>query len=205
MHADEVETDAALVRRLLAGQFPDWAGLAIEPVPSSGTDNALYRLGEDLVARLPRIAWAVGDVEKDLRWLPVLGPRLPVELPVPVAKGEPAEGYPWEWGVYSWLEGENPTAAAARNGPALAEDAARFIEALRAIDPLTRRKLAAAGRSTSRTSGPAPLSPTSVARSTPTLRPRRGRRRLQRLPGRGLPSGCTGISCLGTCSCAGAG
>jgi len=55
MHDDEVETDASLVRRLLGAQFPQWANLSIEPVPSAGTDNALYCLGEDMVVRLPRI------------------------------------------------------------------------------------------------------------------------------------------------------
>ncbi len=62
MHADEVDTDAALVGWLLAAQFPHWADLPIRPVPSAGTDNALYRLGEDLGARLPRIGWAVAAV-----------------------------------------------------------------------------------------------------------------------------------------------
>jgi aminoglycoside phosphotransferase (APT) family kinase protein len=135
MHADEIETDADLVRRLLAGQFPDWASLPIERVPSSGTDNALYRLGDEMVVRLPRIHWAVGGIDKDFSWLPVLGPRLPVATPVPLAKGAPAEGYPWEWGVYSWLEGENPTRAGADDAEGLADDAARFIEAMHAIDP----------------------------------------------------------------------
>ena len=60
MHPDEVKTDVALVRRVLAVQFPAWADLPIEPVPSRGTDNALYRLGEHMVVRLPRIHWAAG-------------------------------------------------------------------------------------------------------------------------------------------------
>ena len=58
MHADEIETDLGLVRRLLAAQFPHWAELAIAPVASSGTDNAIYRLGEDMAVRMPRIIWA---------------------------------------------------------------------------------------------------------------------------------------------------
>ena len=48
MHADEVDTDVVLVARLLTTQFPQWADLPIEPVPSAGTDNALYRLGDDM-------------------------------------------------------------------------------------------------------------------------------------------------------------
>lgn len=134
MHAEEVHTDAALVRRLLEGQFPQWAELPIERVPSTGTDNALYRLGDDLVARLPRIHWAVGSVAKDLRWLPLLAPLLPVEIPVPLAKGLPAEGYPWEWGVYPWLAGANPTVGGIPDAEALARELAQFVAAVRRID-----------------------------------------------------------------------
>jgi aminoglycoside phosphotransferase (APT) family kinase protein len=134
MHSDEIHTDVALVRRLLAGQFPEWATLPIESVPSSGTDNALYRLGDDMVVRLPRIHWAVGAVDKDFRWLPTLAPLLPVAIPEPVARGTPAECYPWEWGVYSWLEGENPTVDGIADPDSLAKDVAQFVDALRRID-----------------------------------------------------------------------
>ena len=63
MHADEIDTDVALVRRLLAGQFPQWAGLAIDPVMSYGTDHDIYRLGGHFAVRLPRIGWATGQAE----------------------------------------------------------------------------------------------------------------------------------------------
>jgi aminoglycoside phosphotransferase (APT) family kinase protein len=134
MHAEEIHTDVGLVRRLLAAQFPQWAALPIELVPSSGTDNALYRLGSDMVVRLPRIHWAVGGVDKDLRWLPMLAPLLPVAIPVPIAKGTPAEGYPWEWGVYPWLEGENPTVDGIADSDSLARDVARFVDTLHRLD-----------------------------------------------------------------------
>jgi aminoglycoside phosphotransferase (APT) family kinase protein len=132
MHEEEVATDAALVRRLLEAQFPEWADLPIERVPSSGTDNALYRLGEDMVVRLPRIDWAVGAVEKERRWLPFLAPHLPVEVPLPLANGEPGEGYEWPWTVYSWLDGENPQIGGGT--VELARDLAAFVSALRALD-----------------------------------------------------------------------
>jgi aminoglycoside phosphotransferase (APT) family kinase protein len=134
MHADEVDTDVVLVGRLLAAQFPQWADLPLERVPSAGTDNALYRLGDDMVVRLPRIHWAVGGVDKDFRWLPVVAPLLPVAIPVPIAKGAPAEGYPWEWGVYPWLEGENPTADGIADAKSLATDVAQFVEAMHRVD-----------------------------------------------------------------------
>lgn len=85
MHANEIRTEESLVRRLLVTQFPRWAGLAVVNVRSSGTDNAWYRLGDDVLVRLPRIHWAVDDVIKEQRWLSKLAPHLPVEVPTPLA------------------------------------------------------------------------------------------------------------------------
>jgi aminoglycoside phosphotransferase (APT) family kinase protein len=134
MHDDELLTDVPLVQRLLAAQFPEWAALPIERIPSSGTDNALYRLGDDKVVRLPRIDWAAKDVETDARWLPVLAPLLPVELPELLARGKPAASYPWDWGVYRWLEGQNPVVGSLASPEGLARDIARFVLALRELD-----------------------------------------------------------------------
>jgi aminoglycoside phosphotransferase (APT) family kinase protein len=132
MHAGELLIEIPLVRRLLGGQFPEWAGLPLERVASTGTDNALFRLGDELVVRLPRIEWATSGIEKDFRWLPVLAPRLPVAIPAPLGRGRPAAGFPWEWGVYSWLAGENPPLGP--GGPELARDLAELVRALRGID-----------------------------------------------------------------------
>ena len=134
MHVDEVETDVGLVGRLVAGQFPEWADLPIVRVPSAGTDNALYRLGDDMVVRLPRIDWAVGQVDKDNEWLPKLAPHLPLEIPVPLAKGAPGEGYPWNWAIHRWLEGENAVSSHVADLRQTAIDLAGFIVALQRID-----------------------------------------------------------------------
>ena len=135
MHADELAIDAPLVRRLVATQFPQWGDLLIEPVPSAGTDNAMFRLGPDLAVRLPRIHWAVDDVEKEHAWLPRLAPLLPVAVPVPLGKGEPAASYPWHWSVYRWLQGENPDIEEFTERRSLAQELARFVAALHRIDP----------------------------------------------------------------------
>lgn len=134
MHADEVEVAPELVRALLAEQFPHWAALPLAPVPSAGTDHALYRLGEDLAVRLPRIHWAVGQVEKEVEWLPRLAPHLPLRIPEPIAVGAPGQGYPWPWGVYRWLAGKNPDAPMAAS-PQTAQDLAHFIAAIQRMDP----------------------------------------------------------------------
>ncbi len=134
MHVDEVETNVALVGRLLAAQFPRWADLPIQPVSSSGTDNALYRLGDEMLVRLPRIHWAVGNVEKEYQWLPRLAPHLPLTISVPLAKGEPGAGYPWPWTVYPWLAGEHSTIDRIADPQQAALDLAGFITALQQID-----------------------------------------------------------------------
>ena len=135
MHADEIDIDVALVRRLLTAQFPAWAELPLAPVRSAGTDNAMYRLGADMAVRLPRIGWAVGQVETELRWLPRLAPHLPLAIPEPLAMGNPGEGYPWHWGVYRWLAGENATIERIGDPNAAAVSLAGFITALERIDP----------------------------------------------------------------------
>ncbi len=134
MHADEVDTDIALVRRLLTSQFPRWAGLPLEPVKSAGTDNAIYRLGDGMAVRQPRIGWATGQVEKEHLWLPRLAPHLPLRIPVPLAMGSPGEGYPWHWSVYRWLGGENASMGRIADPCVAATALARFILALQRID-----------------------------------------------------------------------
>lgn len=134
MHDGEVETGVPLVQALLREQFPRWADLPLKPVPSAGTDNALYRLGDDMVVRLPRIDWAVAQVEKEHQWLPRLAPFLPLTIPEPLAQGAPGRGYPWPWSVYRWLEGQNQTIDNLSNPIQSAIDLAQFIKALQQID-----------------------------------------------------------------------
>lgn len=134
MHADEVRTDVPLVRRLLAAQFPQWADLPVAPVRSAGTDNAIYRLGDGMAVRLPRIHWAVDLVHKEMQWLPRLAPHLPLAIPAPIAMGMPGEGYPWHWSITPWLAGENATIERIAEPSQAATDLARFVRALERID-----------------------------------------------------------------------
>jgi Phosphotransferase enzyme family len=127
---DDVSIDAALVRRLLAAQFPQWAELPIAPVTSPGVDNVTYRLGGGMSVRLPRCARWVGQVAREQWWLPRLAPHLPLPVPVPLAMGAPGEGYPFPWSVYRWLDGENAALARIADPRQAAADLAGFIAAL---------------------------------------------------------------------------
>lgn len=135
LRSDEVHIDVALVHRMLAAQFPQWADLPIVPAPFFGTDNATYRLGEDKAVRLPRFPRWAPQVDREQRWLPRLAPHLPLAIPVPLAMGTPAQGYPFHWSVYPWIEGENPAVERMTDPDQTARDLAGFITALQRIDP----------------------------------------------------------------------
>jgi aminoglycoside phosphotransferase (APT) family kinase protein len=133
IHPDEIETDVGLVRRLVAAQFPRWADLPIAPVQSYGTDHDIYRLGDHLAARLPRIGWATEQAAKEAEWLPKLAPHLPLALPVQVARGHAADNYPFDWSIYEWLPGENANGTIGDLDGA-AVDLAAFLTALHRVE-----------------------------------------------------------------------
>ncbi|MFJ6666852.1 aminoglycoside phosphotransferase family protein [Streptomyces sp. NPDC091383] len=134
MHADELDLDAPLVRRLIARRFPHWSALPVRRLASFGTENAMFRLGTELVVRLPRHPGAVPDLAHERRWLPLLGPLLPVAVPEPVGAGEADEGYPWPWSVYRWLAGANPVAGAVARPAGPARELGLFVRALRRVE-----------------------------------------------------------------------
>jgi aminoglycoside phosphotransferase (APT) family kinase protein len=129
-----VEIDTALVARLVRTQFPQWSELSITAVEPNGWDNRTFRLGPDLLVRLPSAQSYAAQVRKEHRWLPVLAPQLPLPIPEPVAMGEPAESYPWNWSVYRWLDGVPASIAAIDDLPQLAVALAHFLTCLQQID-----------------------------------------------------------------------
>jgi aminoglycoside phosphotransferase (APT) family kinase protein len=129
-----VRIDEALVRRLVAAQFPAWAELPVVPVEPGGWDNRTFRLGEAMAVRLPSAAHYAAQVEKEQRWLPRLAPQLPLPIPAPLALGAPGAGYPWPWSVLRWLEGEDAASARAVDLARLAAALGGFLAALQRID-----------------------------------------------------------------------
>ena len=123
-----------LTRRLVSAQFPQWSDLPIEPVANGGWDNRTFHLGTDMLVRLPSASEYAQAVEKEHRWLPALGPQLPLPIPVPLAKGEPSPDYPHAWSIYGWLDGVTATADRIAEPVRFALDLADFLAALQSID-----------------------------------------------------------------------
>jgi aminoglycoside phosphotransferase (APT) family kinase protein len=136
MHEDEVEIDAPLVERLVAEQFPGWARLPLREVRSTATVNAIYRLGERLCVRLPRVREWARDLEKEWRWLPEVSTRVSLRVPEPLEMGRPARGYPFPWAVFSWIEGQPYSDGAVSDERRAARELAGFVRELRRMEPV---------------------------------------------------------------------
>lgn len=134
MNPDEIDIDRPTVVRLIAKQFPQWAGLPITAVRSAGTDNAIFRLGDDMAVRLPRRPGVVATLAREQRWLPLLAPLLPLAVPLPLAEGVPGEGFPFPWSVYRWLDGKNVVDEPVVDLPDAAVRLGKFVAALQRID-----------------------------------------------------------------------
>jgi aminoglycoside phosphotransferase (APT) family kinase protein len=135
MHAGEADIDVALVGQLIAEQFPRWAGLPISAVGSMGTVNAIYRVGDHLCARLPRVEEWARDLEREWRWLPRLAPGLSLTIPEPVGKGHATDSYPFSWAIYGWIEGRPYADDLVDDELRAARDLAGFVDELRRMDP----------------------------------------------------------------------
>lgn len=139
MHPGQLTVSPLTVGRLIAEQFPQWAGLPVEPVSGAGTVNAIFRVGDHIVARFPLepdddIEAVRHDLEHEAEAARELSGRTPVATPVPLAIGEPGPGYPLPWSVFTWLPGDPATADDCSRSDVFATDLAEFILAVRAID-----------------------------------------------------------------------
>ena len=134
LHEDEVDIDASVARRLLAEQMPEYRHLPLHRVPSGGTENAVFLLGDALAVRMPLHPGAVGSLLKEVRWLPEVAGHLSLEVPEVVSAGEPDECYPFPWAVVRWLPGEDALTAHIDSPRDCALTLGRFVAELQGID-----------------------------------------------------------------------
>ena len=134
MHADEIPVDEKLVGRLVRDQFPNWARLPVS-LAATGTVNAMYRLGDSMVVRLPFVPDSTG-IDFEAEWLPKIARGLNVAIPSVLGIGEPTSAYPLPWLVLNWLEGDIVVPGELENAAGLASDLAAFITDIRRLDPI---------------------------------------------------------------------
>ena len=139
LHSDEIPIDAELVRLLVSRVMPAYADAPVRRLASSGSTNALFRLGEELLVRLPRQPGGSEAISKEAKWLPVLGPLLPVPVPQVVAVFDPDCGYPERWSVVRWIDGAHPVVVdpdtpVDPRREELAKNLATFLDALRQVE-----------------------------------------------------------------------
>jgi aminoglycoside phosphotransferase (APT) family kinase protein len=130
----DIAIDEPLVRQLLREQHPDLETLELRLV-ANGWDNVLYRLGGELVVRLPRRLVAVPLVENEQRWLPEIAERVTVAVPTPIRIGLPSDTFPWHWTIAAWLEGELASETAFEQHGGLAIELAEFVRELHTDAP----------------------------------------------------------------------
>ncbi|MGH3387089.1 MAG: aminoglycoside phosphotransferase family protein [Nocardioidaceae bacterium] len=134
LHDDEVDIDASLARRLLLAQLPEYGTLPLRRVASGGTENAVFRLGDNLALRMPMRPDAVGSLLNEVRWLSAVADHLSLEVPEVVSTGEPDEGYPFPWAVVRWLEGEDALTGQIDSIRHTSLALGRFVAELQGID-----------------------------------------------------------------------
>lgn len=133
LHDNEISIDENGVRALLEQQCPQWARLPLS-LAGAGTDNSMYRLGDDLVVRLPRTADKVRALQKEQRWLPRLAPFLTCKVPEPVHSGSPSSDFPLAWSVYRWIDGEVAGPDTVTDWGGFGADLAQFVRELHGAD-----------------------------------------------------------------------
>jgi aminoglycoside phosphotransferase (APT) family kinase protein len=133
VHDGEFQIDDELVAGLTARQMPEWSHLPLRRLDTAGTVNVAYRLGKDMLVRLPRLAGLQNGPLRESRWLPEIAPAVPLEIPEYLALGAPTDEYPSPWSVLGWIDGENAVPSALSDTTGAARRLGEFVLALRGV------------------------------------------------------------------------
>lgn len=136
MHDDDLAVHDELVRSLIDRERLELADLSLKKLVSSGSSNVLYRLGQDLLVRLPRQPGGSATIDKEERWLPTLAAALPIQVPEIVHVGQPGFGYPERWSIARWIDGDTPATPLPRSSSSalFAQDLADTLVSLRSAE-----------------------------------------------------------------------
>lgn len=124
-----------LAKKLITEQFPEYAQLFITSVESQGHDNRSFRLGNEMLIRIPTKSQYALKVAKEQDLLPKLAPHLSFEIPAPIKMGHPSQDYPYPFSIYKWLQGRSINLIDKKtiDLEKLAFNMAKFLKELQAI------------------------------------------------------------------------
>lgn len=133
LHQDEIPVDEGVVRELLCAQRPEWASLSLSAA-GAGTENTMFRLGRELLVRLPRTVAKGEALRTEQTWLPRLAPHLDLAIPEPVHAGRPTAAFPVRWSVHRWIEGAEAGPDTVRDWGVFGGELASFVRQLHGVD-----------------------------------------------------------------------
>ena len=125
----------SIAENLIKQQFSPIENLSVKPAQATGSDNFIFRVGNDLLIRLPRHASSESQLKKEIKWLPLLSEVLPVSIPQIYFKGSPAPEFPFQWGIFKWIDGSIYDPLLFENTDHIVNTMVHFIHALWKADP----------------------------------------------------------------------
>lgn len=131
---DRINIQTDLVRKLVLSQFPQFENLPISRVANPGWDNHTFRLGHEMIIRMPSAKRYASQVKKEQKWLPWLSSRVTYTLPEPLFQGKPEKDYPWDWSIYKWIEGKSLSEAGVAEKKPIAKSLAQFLRELHRLN-----------------------------------------------------------------------
>lgn len=136
MKQNKFDVSVSLIKNLIFEQFSQWKNLPIKEVEVQGWDNRTFRLGSEMLIRMPSAECYAVKVEKEQKWLPILAKHLSIKIPEPIAMGKPSKDYPWNWSIYKWIEGKsaNTLNVNEKDLENIAKQVAQFLNELHKID-----------------------------------------------------------------------
>lgn len=143
VHEAQIDVSESQVAALVADQSPQGRGAVVRKLDVSGTENAIFRVGDSFAARLPIHRDDPGSVNERLqtqaRRMTEFRQVSAVPGPDPLFVGKPGHGYPLPWSVQTWIDGHTASPTSNATSYSFAEDLAALIRSLRAADTRDRQ------------------------------------------------------------------
>ena len=132
---DRPPLNTALVRKIVAEQFPRVQPREVRLLGVQGADHDAYDIDDRWIVRFPKVAAQVARVEIEHRIVRLIADRLPIAVPRFELVGRPSEEFPFVFTGYEKLAGTpwDVVKPWPMRSDALAEQLGAFLTALHAV------------------------------------------------------------------------